>query len=89
MPHNPASIARCLYGERTAEGKTAPLRFLSILPQTVWHPPFPSVKATFRECLEWIQFDSPEANFWPALLWTFIPVRNFGAARDSQSILGN
>jgi hypothetical protein len=24
------------------------LRFLSILPQTVWHRPFPSVKATFE-----------------------------------------
>jgi hypothetical protein len=35
MPHNPASIVRLLYGERAAEEKTAPKRFLSILPATV------------------------------------------------------
>jgi hypothetical protein len=35
VPHNPASIVRLLYGERTAEEKTAPKRFLSILPTTV------------------------------------------------------
>jgi hypothetical protein len=29
MPHNPASIVRLLYGERAAEEKTAPKRFLS------------------------------------------------------------
>jgi hypothetical protein len=29
MPHNPASIVRLLYGERVAEEKTAPKRFLS------------------------------------------------------------
>jgi hypothetical protein len=34
MPHNPASIVRLLYGEH-AEEKTAPKRFLSILPATV------------------------------------------------------
>ena len=28
MPHNPASIVRLLYGERTADEKTAPKRFL-------------------------------------------------------------
>jgi hypothetical protein len=28
MPHNPASIVRLLYGERAAEEKTAPKRFL-------------------------------------------------------------
>jgi hypothetical protein len=28
MPHNPASIVRLLYGERSAEDKTAPKRFL-------------------------------------------------------------
>jgi hypothetical protein len=32
VPHNLASIVRLLYGERTAEEKTAPKRFLSILP---------------------------------------------------------
>lgn len=32
MPHNPASIVRLLYGERTAEEETAPKRFLSVLP---------------------------------------------------------
>jgi hypothetical protein len=30
MPHNPASIVRLLYGERTEEEKTAPQYFLSI-----------------------------------------------------------
>jgi len=29
MPHNPASIVRLLYGERAADEKTAPKRFLS------------------------------------------------------------
>lgn len=29
MPHNPAAIVRLLYGERAAEEKTAPKRFLS------------------------------------------------------------
>ena len=28
MPHNPVSIVRLLYGERTADEKTAPKRFL-------------------------------------------------------------
>jgi hypothetical protein len=35
MPHNPASIVRLLYDELTAEEKTAPKRFFSILPETV------------------------------------------------------
>jgi hypothetical protein len=36
MPNNPASVVRLLYGERVAaEEKTAPKRFLSILPATV------------------------------------------------------
>jgi len=48
MPHNPASIVRLLYGEPTAEEKTAPKRFLSIPPQTVWHPPFPSGQGNTR-----------------------------------------
>jgi hypothetical protein len=35
MPHNPASIVRLLYGERTAEEKAAEVFFSSILPATV------------------------------------------------------
>jgi hypothetical protein len=35
MPHNAASIVHLLYGERAAEEKNAPKRFLSILAATV------------------------------------------------------
>jgi hypothetical protein len=35
MSHNPASILRLLYGERTAEEKAAEVFFSSILPTTV------------------------------------------------------
>jgi len=45
MLHNPASIVRLLYGERTAGEKAAEVFFSSILPTTVWHPRLPSVKA--------------------------------------------
>jgi hypothetical protein len=46
MPHNPASIVRLLYGERTAEEKMAPKRFLFNTATNSLTSAFPSVKAT-------------------------------------------
>ena len=46
MPHNPASIVRLLYGERTAEEKMAPKRSLFDTATNSLTSAFPSVKAT-------------------------------------------